>query len=154
MELAHATRVFFSIRDPTHKMSGFLKFPSKVHSLTFDASLKLSGCKFHLFKWKMNLESSVSLGADANPLTQKYTRKQKQKQHMAKKTKKITKDRTVSDLTLLASKTVSMACVHVLEVAMPTNIDVCPNKFGNMSDMCAQRFFSAIQTGVEAKLFL
>lgn len=35
----------------------------------------------------MNLESSVSLGADANPLTQKYTRKQKQKQHMAKKLK-------------------------------------------------------------------
>ena len=60
----------------------------------------------------------------------------------------------MSDLTLLASKTVSMACVHVLEVAMPTNIDVCPNMFGNMSDMCAQRFFSAIQTGVEAKLFL
>lgn len=42
MELAHAKRVFFSIGDPTHKMSGFLKFPSKVHSLTFDASLKLS----------------------------------------------------------------------------------------------------------------
>ena len=42
--------------------------------------------------------------------------------------------------------------MHVLEVAMPTNIDVCPNTFGNMSDMCAQRFFSAVQTGVEAKL--
>lgn len=54
----------------------------------------------------------------------------------------------------MSDLTVSMACVHVLEVAMPTNIDVCPNTFGNMSDMCAQSFFSAIQTGVEAKLFL